>query len=259
MINTIDIQQVIAIAKQAGKAILKIYNQPFEVERKADDSPLTIADKTANDIIIKGLTELYPDIPYISEETKLTGYASRKKWQYCWLIDPLDGTKEFVKKNGEFTVNIALIQNGEPVIGIIYVPVQATSYYAIKGRGSFKIDEYQQTTRNTVANIDEKSTVKLFASRSHRNQETTDFINALQEKYPKVEVTGAGSSLKFCYIAEGLAHFYPRFAPTMEWDTGAGHIIATEAGASVTVQPSGKALRYNRENLLNPYFLVSAV
>lgn len=253
---TINIDAILGIAHQAGQAILAIYDQPFEVEKKSDSSPLTAADLAANQIIVDQLKALYPKIPIISEENKLLPYSERKNWNYCWSVDPLDGTKEFVKRNGEFTVNIALIHEGLPILGVIYVPVKDTFYYAEKGKGCFKKVGMAAAQSIEVAPIHPKKTVHIFASRSHRNQATEDYLQAQQEKYADVKTVGVGSSLKFCLIAEGTAHIYPRFAPTMEWDTAAGQIIAQEAGATIRVYPSGEILRYNRENLLNPYFLV---
>ncbi len=259
MLETISLEIITAIAKKAGDAILEIYAQPFDktIEKKADNSPLTIADKASNEVIISGLSKHYPDIPYISEEAKQTDYATRKEWDYCWMIDPLDGTKEFIKKNGEFTVNIALLHNNESILGVVYVPVSDTMYYAKKGEGSYKKVGAAPAERINTANINTAEEVIIFASRSHRNQDTNDFIAAQEKKYGKVRVESAGSSLKFCLIAEGKVHIYPRFAPTMEWDTAAAHIVTTEAGGTIS-QPDGSAIVYNKENLLNPYFLVTA-
>lgn len=256
MLQNIDIQVLLQIAKEAGDAIMKIYEQDFTVEMKKDKSPLTSADKASNDVIVEGLQKHYPEIPIISEETRLLPYSERKDWEYCWVVDPLDGTKEFIKKNGEFTVNIALVHKGESVLGVIYIPVKELMYYAKRGEGSFKV-ENGETTQIHTTSIHTNEAVKVFVSRSHLNEDTQNFVNQLKEKYSEVELVSAGSSLKFTLIAEGKAHIYPRFAPTMEWDTAAGHVIAEEAGATVTKQPEGIPLRYNRENLLNPYFLVT--
>lgn len=256
MLQNIDVQILTKIAKDAGDAIMQIYAQDFSVEMKADKSPLTSADKAANAVIVEGLQKHYPEIPIISEETRLLPYSERKNWEYCWVVDPLDGTKEFIKKNGEFTVNIALVHNGQSVFGVIYIPVTEEMYYAKKGSGSFKIEK-GETTQIHTTEIRPNEPVKAFVSRSHLNEDTQKYIDQLKEKYGTVELVSAGSSLKFTLIAEGKAHVYPRFAPTMEWDTAAGHIIAEEAGATVTRQPEGDALCYNRENLLNPYFLVT--
>ena len=256
MLDNIDIQALIDISEAAGDAIMEIYQQEFTVEMKSDKSPLTAADKASNDVIVEGLQKHFPEIPIISEETKLLPYSERKEWEYCWVVDPLDGTKEFIKKNGEFTTNIALIHKGQSVLGVIYIPVKKQMYYAKKGSGAFKVEK-GETTQIRTQSIQANETVKVFVSRSHLNEDTQNYVNELKEKHGEVELVSAGSSLKFTLIAEGKAHVYPRFAPTMEWDTAAGHIIAEEAGATVTRQPQGDALRYNRENLLNPYFLVT--
>tara|TARA_B110000914_G_C15442424_1_gene436762 strand:- start:28 stop:795 length:768 start_codon:yes stop_codon:yes gene_type:complete len=252
----VDINEVIAIAILAGDEIMKIYNQDFEVFEKEDDSPLTMADKNANDVIIKSLTELYPDIPYISEEVKQTGYKDRKYWQYFWMIDPLDGTKEFVKRNGEFTVNIALIHNNEPILGVVYVPVTDDIYIGGKGNGAFKINsdgdvEPLKKEENT------SNLIKVIASRSHLSDEVVAFVEELKKSGKEVEFISAGSSLKFCLIAEGKANIYPRLAPTMEWDTAAAHIVCSEAGFKVlNYDKQTEELKYNKENLLNPWFIV---
>ncbi len=256
MLDKIDIQILQEIAVRAGKAILEIYEQPFEIETKADKSPLTAADKASNDIIIAGLEKHYASIPIISEENKQLDYDTRKNWEYCWMVDPLDGTKEFIKKNGEFTVNIALIHKNESVLGVVYVPVKDTLYYAIKGQGAFKISNGGSPEKIHAKAAKAGEIVRIFASRSHLNADTQAFIDQCKEKFADVELVAAGSSLKFCLLAEGIAHIYPRFAPTMEWDTAAAHIVATESGASVTIPENGEALNYNKENLLNPYFLV---
>ncbi|MCL4117309.1 UNVERIFIED_CONTAM: hypothetical protein GTU68_031540 [Idotea baltica] len=258
MINKIDEKVLIEIAQDAGKAILEIYNSDdFGVEIKEDKSPLTAADKAANDVIVKGLEKHYPEIPILSEEMKEVEYEVRKNWEYFWLVDPLDGTKEFIKRNGEFTVNIALIHNGEPILGVIDLPVKTTTYFARKGdnKCSYKVD------KNGKSDIKVKpadgDTCIIMASRSHLNEETQNFVDEQKKRFENIEFVSAGSSLKFCFIAEGKANMYPRFAPTMEWDTGAGQVIAECAGATVINKETGKPLQYNKENLLNPYFLVN--
>ncbi len=260
MLNKINIQHIIEITQAAGASIMEIYAQDFDptIEKKADNSPLTIADKAANAVIVAGLQKYYPEIPIISEENKLTDYKERKDWEYCWLVDPLDGTKEFIKKNGEFTVNIALIHKDKSVLGVVFVPAKNETYYAIQNKGSFKINSDGEVNSIRTKNINANEPVIIFASRSHLNEDTSNYIEQQRQKYGQVEITSAGSSLKFCLVAEGKAHLYPRFAPTMEWDTGAAHIIATEAGAKITNPKTGGELQYNKENLLNPYFLVEA-
>jgi len=250
----IDIDKIVKIAQDAGLAIMEIYGRDFNVEYKEDESPLTEADEKSNDVIVKGLQEAYPDIPILSEETKQAPYEERKDWDTFWLVDPLDGTKEFVKRNGEFTVNIALISGNRSVLGVIYVPVVKKTYYAMKEQGSFLIDETGEKTLLKKKALGSK--IRIAASRSHLNDATQAFVNQKRNEFEEVEFISAGSSLKFCLVAEGKADFYPRFAPTMEWDTGAGQIVAEEAGATVTIAETTDPLIYNKENLLNPYFLV---
>lgn len=250
----------------AGKKILEIYETSgFRVDQKADDSPLTIADKASNNIIIKVLGQT--DIPIISEESKLMNFADRKNWDAYWLVDPLDGTKEFIKKNGEFTVNIALCKGPHPILGVIYVPVSRELYYGIVDmKKAFK----------TILDLDHKldfhffneqdrirpskkagNLIRVVGSRSHMNTDTQNYIDSLEQSKKQVEIISKGSSLKFCLVAEGSAHVYPRFAPTMEWDTAAGHAICNATGLKVLDQRTGNELKYNKENLLNPYFLVT--
>ena len=271
----INILDIIKIAKKAGEAIMEVYDSEFAVELKDDRSPLTLADKNAHIVITNALKELYPEIPILSEEGKDIPYEERKIWGKFWLVDPLDGTKEFIKRNGEFTVNIALIENNRPVLGVIYVPVKRTMYFAQKGLGAYKIENVADITLchpeehsdegfeiKKASRLPLDSKRKLFiiiGSRSHMSKETEEYIEERRQKYGKVEVISSGSSLKFCLIAEGKADAYPRFAPTMEWDTGAGQAIAQEAGAKVIEANSEVELRYNKENLLNPWFLVTRI
>lgn len=255
MLDQINVQEVIEIARDAGAEILKIYATDFEVVDKSDNSPLTQADRNANEVIVSRLQKSYPDIPMISEENKEVPYADRADWKYFWLIDPLDGTKEFIKRNGEFTVNIALVRDGKPVVGVIYVPVKNVTYYSVEGQGSFKIDESGQKSRISVKDPDPKKLV-LIGSRSHVSPEFESYLEEKRKQYDDVDFVAAGSSLKLCLVAEGKADIYPRLGPTMEWDTGAGHAIALEAGASVRVYGESVDLRYNKENLLNPFFIV---
>lgn len=247
--------EIIKIAQDAGDAILQVYNQPVEVEIKSDNSPLTLADKKSNEIILAGLNKFFPTIPVISEETKLTEYAVRKEWTTCFIVDPLDGTKEFIKRNGEFTVNIALVQDGIPVLGVIYLPAKKITYMAEQGIGSFKI-ENNIKTKLSARETAEDGVLKIVGSRSHQTPELLEYVETQKQEYKEVEFVAAGSSLKFCLIAEGKADVYPRLGPTMEWDTCAGQIIATEAGAITQVYGSTKIMTYNREDLLNPYFIV---
>jgi 3'(2'), 5'-bisphosphate nucleotidase len=253
----IDIDILLNLAQHAGDAIMEIYARDFEVEIKDDKSPLTEADKKSNAVILEGLKKNYPDIPFISEETKLTPYKERKNWGRFWLIDPIDGTKEFIKKNGEFTVNVALIEDGLPVIGIVHVPAQNKTYYGVKGIGSFKFE--MQTSQFQISNkthYSDKNKVVIVASRSHLTDETLQFVEDLKAKGKEVDFLSSGSSLKFCLVAEGAADVYPRFGPTMEWDTGAAHAVALYAGKSVINYETRQPLLYNKENLLNPFFIV---
>lgn len=248
-------------ALSAGTEILKIYDTHFDVEYKNDDSPLTQADKNANEVINKFLKPT--QIPIISEENRQLDYAERKDWDRCWIVDPLDGTKEFIKRNGEFTVNIALIENGNPVLGVIYVPVLKELYFTSSdGKTSKKIiissenDPVEEILKKAKEIKPSKaSVVKIVGSRSHLNEDTKNFIAEIAEQN-EVEIVSKGSSLKFCLVAEGLAQLYPRFAPTMEWDTAAGHAICNAVGISVIDQTTGKNMQYNKPNLLNNYFLV---
>ena len=248
------IQEVIKIAEQAGNAILEIYHKDFSIEYKDDKSPLTEADKVSNQIIVDALKQLTPEIPIISEENKLIDYSERKNWIKCWVVDPIDGTKEFIKKNGEFTVNIALIENGEPILSVLSVPAQNKVFYAEKGCGSFVIEN--GNVKIIKINDSITDTIRIVGSRSHQTPELLAYVEEQKLKYKNVEFVAAGSSLKFCLIAENKADVYPRLGPTMEWDTAAGQLIATEAGAEVLVWETKQVLNYNRENLLNPYFVV---
>jgi len=250
MINT-----VLDIAIRAGNAILEVYQDDILVESKSDNSPLTLADKKANAIIVAGLQELDSSIPIISEETRLTDYSIRKQWKQCWMVDPLDGTKEFIKKNGEFTVNIALVEDGVPVLGVVHVPALNITYYAQNGIGSYRI-ENGITTQLNIRGLAEDGTLKIVGSRSHQTPELLEYVERQKQVFPNVDFVAAGSSLKFCLIADGKADVYPRLGPTMEWDTCAGQIVATEAGAVVLRADNNEPLKYNREDLLNPFFIV---
>ena len=250
-------------AIQGGHAIMKVYGSDFEVEHKDDNSPLTIADKNCHIVIERFLSST--NIPILSEEGSKIPFEKRNKWEYFWLVDPLDGTKEFVKKNGEFTVNIALIYNGNPVMGVIYVPVKEDLYFAMQGLGSYKanrsasidsLDKLILKSNQLPINYN-RNTYIMVGSRSHMSPETEMFFAEQQRQHGQVEVMSVGSSLKLCMVAEGKADAYPRYAPTMEWDTAAGHAIAKFAGFSVKKYNSSQELVYNKENLLNPWFLVS--
>ena len=249
----------------AGNIILDIYNnKDFEVQIKDDNSPLTIADKQANDKICLDL-EL-TNIPILSEEIKSQDFSERKNWDYLWIVDPLDGTKEFIKKNDEFTVNIALVKNNKPIMGVIYVPVFKTLYFALENLGSFKCEITNTTTEiisiDNLINesiklpkIDKTRNYTVVASRSHLSTETQLFIDKLKQTHTEIDIISKGSSLKLCMIAEGKADIYPRFAPTMEWDIAAGHAIILMANGTVTVAESKEDVIYNKKNLLNSWFI----
>lgn len=308
-------------AKEAGDAILEVYDSDFAVETKDDRSPLTLADKRSHEIITHRLSQQRMtmnnnkytinkrSLPLLSEEGKDIPYNERKNWEYFWLIDPLDGTKEFIKRNGEFTVNIALIHQGKPVLGVIYIPVKDIFYFAAKPLGSYKlpnsdavtgdvlfeelvknsmklpvphnnnnytinnnassinnsvpiINNNELTANNTVSSVNnnaspEGSKITIIGSRSHPSPELSEFVDRMEKQYDSVHFISAGSSLKFCLVAEGTADIYPRYGPTMEWDTAAGQCIVEEAGGSVTRIDTGVTLLYNKENLLNPWFEVT--
>ena len=258
MLDQINIQDIIKIAKDAGKAIMKIYNQNFDVEYKTDSSPLTIADKKANEIIVTALNQLsvnsflQQNIPILSEEGRSIPYDERKNWEYFWLIDPLDGTKEFVKKNGEFTINIALIYKGAPVLGVVYSPVLNVCYWAKSNEGAFKDGK-----KLPLKTKEQRDVYKIVASRSHMSSETKDFIEAIDTDKKK-EIISIGSSLKICLVAEGEANIYPRLGPTMEWDTAAAHAIVNESDGLFNRYIDNSAHLYNKKKLLNDWFVVTS-
>ena len=241
----------IKAARLGGEEIIKIYNGEFEVSFKEDNSPLTVADENAN-AVIESLLEV-TNIPILSEEGRDVPYLERKNWKRLWIVDPLDGTKEFVKRNGEFTVNIALIENGKPILGVIYVPVTSVLYYASKEGAFKKVNNIVEQ----LPNVDQKDNFVAVGSRSHQSNETKAYFEELSKKHGDVEIVSMGSSLKICLVAEGFADVYPRFAPTMEWDTAAGHAIANHAGKKLIDYKTNKEMRYNREQLLNNWFIVS--
>ncbi|MFZ3044956.1 MAG: 3'(2'),5'-bisphosphate nucleotidase CysQ [Desulfatirhabdiaceae bacterium] len=239
------------LAVEAGKAVLEIYDTDFTVDYKADESPLTQADTRSHRIITHGLTERYPDIPILSEEGKSIPYEVRKTWHQFWLVDPLDGTKEFIRKNGEFTINIALIEDNQPVLGVIYVPVLDLLFLGNVRRGCTRDFRGVKTTLKMVA-WKPQSKIRVVHSRSHQSPDMDTLLNRL----PAYSCISRGSSLKFCAVAAGEADFYPRLGPTSEWDTAAGHAIIMAAGG-VVVDMQGNHLCYNKESLLNSAFLVA--
>lgn len=262
--------EAIAAAIAAGEAVLEIYGSGFSVEQKEDKSPLTLADKRSHEIIAHHLkTADIISLPVLSEEGMNIAYEERKAWEYYWLVDPLDGTKEFIRRNGEFTVNIALMKKDRPVMGVVLLPVKDILYFAAEGTGAFKLSGTSKTkNRRTLEEIkkeaislpEKSQAVKrpytVIASRSHMSDETSSFIDAIRNEYGAIEIISAGSSLKFCLVAEGTADIYPRFGPTMEWDTAAGQAIVEQAGGTVLMHGTDQPLRYNKENLLNPWFIV---
>ena len=237
------------IARAAGDAILAIYRQPFAVEYKQDESPLTAADQGAHEVIVQALARLAPDIPVLSEESDAETMQARLGWSRYWLVDPLDGTKEFVSRNGEFTVNIALIDHGRPVWGLVYAPVLDKLWYGGKEVGAWRVADGTHKAIQTRPH-EAGQAWRVVGSRNHLSQETLDYLAPFGE----IELVSMGSSLKFCIIAEGGAELYPRLAPTCEWDTAAAQAVLEGAGGSVT-QLDGTALAYNKPNILNPWFV----
>jgi len=253
----------IKAALAAGKVILDIYqSDDFEVEIKGDNSPLTKADKASHRVLVSYLEEA--GIPILSEEGKAIPYEERKDWNQLWILDPIDGTKEFIKRNGEFTVNIALVENQIPILGVIYVPVLKELYFAEKDLGAFKILNITEcsslskimSAASTLPLDLKKDKYTVVASKSHLSKETEDYIEELEKQHGEVITLSKGSSLKLCMVAEGVADEYPRFAPTMEWDTAAGQAICKYAGKTVYDYKTQKEMLYNREKLLNNWFLV---
>lgn len=246
----IEIEDIKAIACNAGEKILTIYNKEHQISYKEDDSPLTLADKEANRIICLKLEKLYPDIPIISEENEQIDYKTRKNWKYYWCIDPMDGTKEFIKGSSEFTVNIALIYKNTPILGVVYAPVLNDLYWAKLNEGAFKNGERLPL----ITNKNPKNNLNVVTSRSHLSKETQEFINLLKTK--KINQLSLASSLKICMVAVGEADIYPRLASTMEWDTAAADAIIRESGKMTFNYYNNNPLCYNKENLLNPWFIV---
>ena len=257
----------IRAALEAGKEIMAVYTDPnsdFEIEKKADNSPLTIADRKSHAVIAKTLQET--PYPLLSEEGKQIPVEERKNWNELWIVDPLDGTKEFIKRNGEFTVNIAFVQNGTPEAGVIYIPVKQELFFADCAYGAYKIGSITElpadATLDSLMNQGQRlpyaaprKDFVIVASRSHLTPKTEAYINEMKQCHAQVETVSKGSSLKLCLIAEGEADVYPRFAPTMEWDTAAGHAIIRAAGKEVYQAGKQEPLQYNKEELLNPWFI----
>lgn len=258
--------RAINAAVEAGNEIMEVYDTDFAVESKDDNTPLTLADKRAHNKIMALLEST--NLPVLSEEGRDIPYAERSAWKHFWMVDPLDGTKEFVKRNGEFTVNIALIENGVPIAGVIYVPVTKDLYFAwVDEMGAYKVPHYLPKGSSGVdgllhmaIKLPTESKGRQFTvvgSRSHMSPETGSYLQTLEQEHGEIDIVSMGSSLKICLVAEGVADIYPRFAPTMEWDTAAGHAIANAAGKEIIDHVTGLPMRYNKENLLNNWFVVS--
>lgn len=260
-----SLEVVCEISFKAGKEILEIYNSDFGVEHKDDQSPLTEADKKAHNKILEGLKDL--GFPILSEEGRSIPFEERKDWEYFWMVDPLDGTKEFVKRNGEFTVNIALIHQQKAILGVIYVPVKDELYFGAEGIGAFKVNSFSSalkkgSLKDWMSSVNQlpkkvKRPYTIVGSRSHMSKETERFIDNKKLEKGELELIAVGSSLKLCMVAEGKADDYPRFAPTMEWDTAAGQAIVEAMGGKVLNWKTQERMMYNRENLLNDWFLVT--
>lgn len=259
MADDVLIQEILRIAHQAGEEILEVYNDdaPLDVSLKEDDSPLTLADSRANAVIVAGLKELDDLMPIITEEAEMAPFEERSQWHRHWLVDPLDGTKEFISRNGEFTVNIALIENGAPILGVVHVPVTGVTYYGgTLVNGAWRMSEGADKQSLEPTLIEESGSVARFvASRNHRGAQVDQLIQLAATKFDAIEVVSMGSSLKMCLLAEGKADCYPRLAPTSEWDTAAAHAVLRAAGGEI-YQTDFQPLRYNQKaDILNPHFI----
>jgi 3'(2'), 5'-bisphosphate nucleotidase len=281
---TYHLLMALLAAKDAGRAILDVYRQDFDISYKDDHSPLTLADQRSHNIIVSHLSDVSGErLPILSEEGRSISYQQRRRWKYFWMADPLDGTKEFIKKNDEFTVNIAQIHQNRPILGVIYVPVKDVFYFAGDGLGAYRMDNSDilaignnRPVKNDSARVLETilarsiklpddnhrfekkdSQITIVGSRSHATKELEAFIENMRKKHEQVEFISAGSSLKLCLVAEGRADIYPRLGPTMEWDTAAGQVIVEQARGSVLNYEMDEPLRYNKKNLLNPWFIAS--
>ena len=244
------IQGVIALTRQAGSAIMEVYKSEFDIHIKDDNSPITAADMKANAIITDGLKEINPEIPILSEEGREIPFSERSKWETFWLVDPLDGTKEFIKKNDEFTINIAVLKKNQPVFGVVFAPALDILYWGSQDRGAFK--SISGNSHKPVAvNSQLSDPVQIAGSRSHPSIK----MNAFTSQFEKYEIKPMGSSLKICLVADGSVHFYPRLGPTMEWDTGAAHAVLRAAGGEIIKYGTYEPLKYNKRNLLNPEFI----
>ncbi len=248
----------ISVAREAGRAILEIYKRGFKVETKADSSPLTEADLISHRIIAQRLREECPDVPVLSEESGAgVSYGDRAQWRRYWLVDPLDGTKEFIKRNGWFTVNIAYMEDNSPVVGVVYAPSMDWLYYGSSGGGAFKVEAGSEPVALRRLLLPPSGTLRVVGSLSHPSPEMESFLREQRKHYDEVKFVAMGSSLKICLVAEGKADIYPRFGPTMEWDTAAAHAVIRAAGGSIKSYGSDEELPYNKENLRNGWFIAS--
>ena len=251
-----QLERLEAIAREAGAGILSVYeSDDFDVDSKGDGSPLTKADRLAHELIVAGLQELTPTIPIVSEESGIEEMEARFAWDTFWLVDPLDGTKEFIKRNGEFTVNIALVQQGKPVFGVVYAPVLNCCFCGGPGYGAWRVDGEDFTRQEIAVASRSQGAMTVVASRSHRGEAVDAFIGNLKNRFGEPNVLSMGSSLKLCLVATGEADVYPRLGPTCEWDTAAAHAVVLGAGGQVT-DVGGQPLVYNKPDILNPWFLV---
>ena len=260
MIDETTRQELEALARKAGDAIMAIYNAPdfnerIAVQAKGDDSPLTQADLAAHNVIVDGLGKLsdtkLAGLPILSEESAVTPWEVRKTWKTYWLVDPLDGTKEFIKRNGEFTVNIALIYDGVPLAGIVYAPAISTLYFGLEGQGAWKNDQ-AISARKTQKSDDKAQRLRIVGSRSHQSPDMQEYLEKLGQPY---ELIPMGSSLKLCLVAEGTADLYPRLGPTSEWDTAAAHAIVIGSGGEIKISESNDLIYNRKESLINPNFI----
>lgn len=253
------IERLLPIARQAGTAIMRVYSRGFGFRRKADDSPLTEADTASHRIIDSLLHSEFPDLPVLSEESaNIAPYQSRRHWNRYWLVDPLDGTKEFIKRNGQFTVNIALIDRGRPVAGVVYAPARDWMYWGAEGSGAHKALAEGEAQAIQCGHASESGRLRVVASSSHSSPETEAYLRTLRLRYSEIELIAMGSSLKICLVAEGAADLYPRLAPTMEWDTAAAHAVLNAAGGRLLAYGTEDELRYNKEDLRNGWFVAGS-
>ena len=244
------IQGVVALTRQAGSAIMEVYKTDFDIKIKDDNSPVTAADTKANAIVSEGLKEINPEIPILSEEGRDIPFEERSKWETFWLVDPLDGTKEFIKKNDEFTVNIALLKKNQPVFGVVYAPALDILYWGCQDKGAFK-SIGGNSHKPVAVNSQLSDPVQIAGSRSHPSIK----MNAFTSQFKKYDLHPMGSSLKICTVSDGTVHFYPRLGPTMEWDTAAAHAVLRGADGEIIKYGTYEPLEYNKRNLLNPEFI----